>query len=202
MKLRLFIPIVSIAWLVTVAFAADPAPKQTATDDEIKARLAEHTKKMADAVAAETPKKNDNADIAAPVAKGSAAKTAGPAPAVGPEPPQVLPKFEVKVAPITELDRQLDKENRESAREKQNTKPTPLDDALNGPKISHALAIFGGQSDDYRAGMAKERVRMIEDEKDLIEEIAQAKTPGEKKELQETLDAIRDMRRDLEHSLR
>ena len=91
MKLRLFIPIVSIAWLVTVAFAADPAPKQTATDDEIKARLAEHTKKKADAVAAETPKKNDNADIAAPVAKGSAAKTAGPAPAVGPEPPLSVP---------------------------------------------------------------------------------------------------------------
>jgi hypothetical protein len=72
---------------------------------------------------------------------------------------------------------------------------------LNGSKVSSALAIFGGQSSDDRSTVAKERVAMMEEERDMIEAIAQATTKEEKAELQKTLESMREMRRELEKSL-
>jgi hypothetical protein len=103
---------------------------------------------------------------------------------------------------ITELDRQLEKQNKEIAREKKNTKPTPLDETLNGPKVSKALALFGGQSSDDRSSIAKERVAMMEEEREMIEAIDQATTKEEKEELQKTLDSMKAMRREFEQALR
>jgi len=136
----------------------------------------------------------------APDQKQQADATAGAAKTPA-EAATVLPKYEVKNDKITEADRQIAKQNELIAREKQNTKPTPLDDALNGQKISTALAIFGGQSSDDRATVAKERVSMMEDERDIIDAIAQASTKEEKKELEQTLADMREMRRELEHSM-
>jgi hypothetical protein len=201
------------------ASAADEAPKKQATKEEIQARLAEHARKKAfEAASASssssaTPAQKGNtpiAAIAAPVAPAGSTKApaadAKPATeaaqgAATPEAAKVLPKVEVKKGRITELDRQLDKQNEEIAREKKNTKPTPLDETLNGPKVSSALAIFGGQSSTDRSTIAKERVSMMEEERDMIEAIAQATTKEEKEELQKTLDSMRDMRRELEKSL-
>lgn len=185
----------------------EPAPKQ-ASKEEIQARLAEHAKRRAEtAQANEAAAKREEAkpvtpDLAAPVAPAREGKAAPAAAASKEENPTVLPKLEVQKPRITELDRQLAKQEREIAREKQRTKPTKLDEALNGPGVSKALAIFGGQSSDDRAAIAQERVAMMEDEKDLIEAIAQAQTKEEKEELQKTLEAIRAMRRDLEQALR
>jgi hypothetical protein len=123
------------------------------------------------------------------------------APAVAPEEAKVLPKVDVRKGRITELDRQLGKQNQEMAREKKNTKPTALDETLNGSKISTALAIFGGQSSDDRSSIAKERVAMMEEERDMIEAISQATTKEEKEELQKTLESMSEMRRELEKSL-
>ena len=205
------------------ASAADEAPKETpkkqATKEEIQARLAEHARKKAfEAASASssstaTPAQKGNTPVAAigaPVAPDGSAKApaadAKPATeaaqaAATPEAAKVLPKVEVKKGRITELDRQLDKQNEEIAREKKNTKPTPLDETLNGPKVSSALAIFGGQSSTDRSTVAKERVSMMEEERDMIEAIAQATTKEEKEELQKTLDSMREMRRELEKSL-
>jgi hypothetical protein len=72
---------------------------------------------------------------------------------------------------------------------------------LNGSKISTALAIFGGQSSDDRSSIAKERVAMMEEERDMIEAISQATSKEEKEELQKTLESMREMRRELEKSL-
>ena len=201
------------------ASAADEAPKKQATKEEIQARLAEHARKKAfEAASASssssaTPAQKGNtpvAAIAAPVAPAGSTKApaadakpgteAAPA-AATPEAAKVLPKVEVKKGLITELDRQLDKQNEEIAREKKNTKPTPLDETLNGPKVSSALAIFGGQSSTDRSTVAKERVSMMEEERDMIEAIAQATSKEEKEELQKTLDSMREMRRELEKSL-
>lgn len=114
----------------------------------------------------------------------------------------VLPQVEVKKRRITELDRQLAQQEREIEREKKNTKPTEVDKALNDSKIAKPLAILGGESTQFRQRVATERVNLMEDEKDLIEAIAQAKTKEQKAELQKQLDVLRMQRRELERSLR
>lgn len=191
----------------------NPDAKQQATKEEIQARLEEHARRkaMGSAVADNAARdekeaaKSKTGDPVAPAAVSAAAKAkedAAKNAAKPEEPPTVLPKLEVQKGRITELDRQLAKQNKEIAREKENTKPTKLDETLNGPGISKTLAIFGGQSSTDRANIAQERVAMMEDERDLMEAIAQAQTKEDKAELQKTLDAIRAMRRDLEETLR
>lgn len=199
-------------------FGADeqpPAPKKQATKEEIQARLAEHARKRAlgetaaAATAASTATTSKSPSPAATATGAPVATTTSPAPGSTPgaaaapaqEPAKVLPKVEVRKGRVTELDRQLEKQNQEIAREKKNTKPTALDDTLNGSKVSSALAIFGGQSSEDRSTIAKERVAMMEEERDMIEAIAQANTKEEKEELQKTLDSMREMRRELEKSL-
>ncbi|MCX6956568.1 MAG: hypothetical protein NTV51_30930 [Verrucomicrobia bacterium] len=124
--------------------------------------------------------------------KAAVAKTAGPA--------TVLPKVEVNRSKPTELGRQLYEQEKEIAREKQLTKSSELDKALNDPKLT--LPIFGGQSTDSRKSVAAERVSLMEAEKDLIEEIAHAKTKEEKATLQKELAELKKIRRELEHSIR
>lgn len=128
----------------------------------------------------------------------TAAATAKPA-----KPPATtLPKVEVRKNKITELDLQLQKQDQAIAREKKNAKPTQLDATLNDPKLSKKFSLFGGNSSDHRAEIADERVYLMEQEKDLMVEIAQARTPEEKKELQKQLDDLKAARRDLEDSMR
>lgn len=214
MNTRFATLVLAFVCLAAGGLAADKSEPKQASPEEIKARLAEHARKKAAeaeaARAAAAKKETDTAAVAAPVATGADAKPAAPADAKDPkaaadtkqEAPTVLPKVEVKKGKITELDRQLEKQNQEIAREKKNAKPTPLDDTLNGSKVSKVFALFGGQSSDDRANVAKERVAMMEEERDLIEAIAQAQTKEEKAELQKTLDDMRAMRRELEQSLR
>jgi hypothetical protein len=118
------------------------------------------------------------------------------------EPATVLPKMEVKKHRITELDQQLAKQDEAIAREKKNTKPSEMDKALNDEKIAKPLSIFGGESTQYRKQVANQRVALMEDEKDLLEAIAQAKTKEEKTQLQKQLDALRAERRELEKAMR
>jgi cell division protein FtsB len=77
-----------------------------------------------------------------------------------------------------------------------------LDKALNDSKIAKPLAMFGGESAQFRKQVSNQRVSLMEDEKDLIEAIAQAKTKEEKEELQKELDALRAERRELERAMR
>lgn len=121
----------------------------------------------------------------------------------GPEAPATaLPGMEVRNRRITELDIQLHAKDIEINREAHNMKSTELDKALNNPKLASALSLFGGKSNEYRESISTERVKMMQEERDLMEEISRAKTPEEKKELQEQLDEIKSMRRDLEHAIR
>ena len=118
------------------------------------------------------------------------------------EVPTILPQMEVKKSRITELDDKLNQQEREIIREKKNTVPTEVDNALNDSKIARAFSIFGGESNQYRANIASERVSMMEDEKDLIEAIAHANTKEEKKELKNQLAEMKKMRRELQKSLK
>lgn len=118
------------------------------------------------------------------------------------QPAAVLPKVEVTKPRITVLDVQLAEKQREIAREEKLAKPTELDKALNGSEVSKKLSILGGQSADYRAGNAAERVRILKEEADLLEAIAHTKDTKEKAELQKELDELRAYRRELEQTQR
>ena len=206
MNARSLFALCGLNLIVLTAPAADEAPKKQATKEEIQARLAEHARRKATGGAPTTevvPAAEPTAPPvlpSPPVVASTDGKMSPAAPAA--ESPSVLPKVEVRKGRITELDRQVSKKNQEIAREKKAIKPTPLDETLNGPKVSTALAIFGGQSSNDRSLIAQERVSMMEDERDLIEAIAQATTKEEKDQLQKTLDSMKEMRRELEKSLR
>jgi hypothetical protein len=208
----LSVVIVSLAG-AAFAFADDP-PAAPSAKDILKSRLAEESKNPtpkaaiappvtptanASANAAETDK---NPLLAKPVPTASASTDATKPKSAAAEPAAVLPKVEVKKGRITKLDQQLAQEDQEIAREKKNTKISDVDKALNDSKIAKPLAIFGGESSQFRQHVASERVSLMEDEKDLIEAIAHAKTKEEKAELQKQLDALRAERRELEKTLR
>jgi hypothetical protein len=125
---------------------------------------------------------------------------AGTTPAKPGDPATVLPQVEVNRTKPTELGRQLYEKDREIAREKPLTKSTELDKALNSPKVT--IPILGGQSTASRESVASERVSLLQEERDLLEEIAHAKTKAEKQELQKELEEIRKVRRELEHAIR
>lgn len=132
-----------------------------------------------------------------PPAKGesaSAPTTTSPKPTPAPE--ATLPTVEVNKKRITELDRELHEQERNIAREAKNTKPSEVDTALNS--AAKSPTIFGGYTTNVRAGLAQERIELMEFEKDLTEAIARAKTKEEKAALKKQLEDIRTMRRTLE----
>ena len=195
--------------MASEAPAAKPEGKET-----MKALMLEDAKKKASEAAtkpspAVTPKKETNPLAATSAAPGAAEPTAqkpanppATAATAASEPASVMPTVEVKKARITVLDVQLAQQQREIAREEKLTKPTELDKALNDSKVAKTLSILGGQSADYRAGVAQERVSLMKEESDLIEAIAHAKTKEERAELQKELEVLRSYRRDLEKSRR
>jgi hypothetical protein len=206
--------------LCSCALAEDqPAPAPTMSD-LLRARIAAEARKQAAnpppvpakapaPAATPTEKPSPVGTPSAPVAAPTAAvpkepehEAAADAAKAAKETPTVLPKVEVKRDKITVLDVQLAEQEKEIAREKKGTQQTELDKALNDSKVSKAMSIFGGESSEYRAGIAKERVSLMEEEKDLTEAIAHAKTKEEKASLQKQLDELRAYRRELEKSLR
>jgi hypothetical protein len=198
---------------LALRLAAADAPA-TALDDQkkleeaIRIRLADHAlhkaSKAAPAAAAATP---------TPPAPGTAALPIAPAPtpvATDVQAAQTtkdatatqLPRVEVSRSRITETAIALHEKDQEIAREKKSAKPTGLDETINDPEVAHSFAIFGGSSSEDRARLAQERISLLEAEKDLIEEISQARTKEEREELQKTLNDLKTMRRDLERAPR
>ncbi|HVS54255.1 MAG TPA: hypothetical protein VHD62_18000 [Opitutaceae bacterium] len=220
MRLRPLPLALAVAAFCSIGRAADepaPAPAPAPTmSDLLRAKIAAEAKKQnakpappaPAAPAASAPDKfSPLADSATPAPAATPAKDApksDPAAVAkaAQEKPTVLPKVEVKKDKITVLDHQLAEQQKEIDREKKNTQPTELDKALNNEKVSKALTIFGGNSNENRANIASERVSLMEAEGDLLEAIAHAKTKEEKAELQKQLDELRAYRRELEKSLR
>ncbi len=216
--LALALASVALSALAAEKPESESSEKKQASEAEIKARLAEHAarkKAAAEEVAKAGEKENRPSDTGAPVladqdkesaasAANAPAASAGEPAAAKPDadPATVLPEVRIRKDRITELDEQLAKQNKEIAREKQKTKPTALDETINSPKLSKAFALFGGQSSEDRSSIARERVAMMEEEKEIMEAISQAETKEEKEQLQKVLDAMRTMRRELEQSLR
>ena len=202
------------------AFAADTQPSSddasassSHVKDEIKALVAEDAKKAPVAPAAVPPTTAADASAttgtpATPAAPAKPAATAATKPVDGDTPyaadaavdengkPLVLPKVDVNRRRFSEIDKLLQKQDEEMAAEAKNTDSSELDDALNDDDVS--LSIFGGRSTQYRQRVAKERVRLMSFEKELLEAMTHTKDPAEKAELQKYIDEIKAMRRDLE----
>jgi hypothetical protein len=180
----------------------------------LRARAAEDAKKAPTAKpAASAPANRPPAASTTPAAPSAAAaalsdsgesavtRTEGEKPTT-----TVLPKMEVRKGKFSERDyklaQDLHKQDQEIEREKRNLKISETDAALNNSKVSAALSVFGGESAQYRKRVAAERLELLEAEKDIIEQIAIAQKPEEKQLLQKQLDELREMRRQLDKSLR
>jgi len=192
------LPIAALAASLTVSALAADSGEEAKKKEEIRALI------LADASS-----KPPVAPMAKPPAEGQdrPKDSTGPAAAAEPvaaraaeEPATMLPQVEVNKSRITEIDLAVQAQEQAIAREKVNTKPTKLDDTLNNSKVSKALAIFGGSSSDERSSIAQERVRIMEEEKELLESMRLARTKEEKAELQTELDALRAQRRELDQA--
>jgi hypothetical protein len=183
--------------------AEEPAPK-SAAKEALRARMAEGAR------TAPVPAKAVPAPGApvstAPTAPASSSPAPAPAASAAPEAPAVLPQVEVRKGKFSERDyrlaQELNQQEQAIERERRNLKSTETDRALNDAQVSRTLSIFGGNSAAFRQRVASERVELLEAEKDLIEQIAIAQQPEEKKALQRQLDELRAMRRQLDQSLR
>jgi hypothetical protein len=175
-------------------FAADnpdakPAPAQAdprqATPEEIKARLAEHTREKA-VTEAQT--------AAATPAEASAVKAEEDA-------VTMLPQIHVSSSRITELDIQIKKLDKQIAKAKKHVKPTELDESLNGEKTPKALAIFGGKTAAQRQSVAADRVTFLEAQRDILEAMKHVRTQKDLDQLTEQLNAMKTMSRELDSTL-
>lgn len=105
----------------------------------------------------------------------------------------MMPKMEITAKRSDELNRELQENERASAWEEDLTKPSELDQLLNG---SFHIPLFGGGSSaGSRAAQAQWRVGMLETERRLILAIAASKSDEEKKDLRKFLEELRSMRR-------
>ena len=190
---------------------ASAAEDQKKLEEAIRVRLADHALHKASRAAppaesatgpTATPAPGATAHPA-PAPTPTAAAPAGP-PAAAPkdEAATQLPRVEVNKSRITELAIALHEKDIEIAREKKAAKPTGLDESMNDPEVAHSLSIFGGASSEDRARLAQERISLLEAEKEIIEEIDQARTKEERDELKKMLNDLKTMRRDLERAPR
>jgi hypothetical protein len=132
----------------------------------------------------------------APAADPAAPSAPTPEKTAAAEPPSTLPTVEVNKSKVTELNRQLYEQDKKIAREAKATKSTELDTALNGDALN--VKLLGGESSKVRSGIAKERVELLQLERDLIETIGKTKNAKEKADLKKELEEIKKMRRELE----
>ena len=193
----------------------EPAePPRSSVREALRARAAEDAKKAPAAKpAASVPANRPPAASTTPAAPSSpAAAVSEPGESATTKPDgekasaTILPKVEVRKGKFSERDYQLaqdlHRQDQEIEREKRNLKISEADAALNNAKVSSTLSVFGGESAQYRKRVAAERLELLEAEKDIIEQIAIAQKPEEKQLLQKQLDQLREMRRQLDKSLR
>jgi hypothetical protein len=228
MKLRFLFPTLLAVTLLTRGFSAEepspqptptpvpPAPEQTNMKEALRAELAEDAKKTP-AKPTRPPAVKGNVTTAAPTKSapapfGSTAPSSLASPSPSPTPAlkdnaeqakdnsvTMMPKVVVQKQRITEVDRAVHAKDLEIEKEQEKTRATDTDKALNSSKISGGvMSIFGGRSAEVGEGLAAQRVSLLEIERDLVAEIALAKTKEEKADLQKQLDEIKAMRRDLE----
>ena len=190
--LRLLIATGCMTVSTTVLIANEEA--KAAQEERVKAQLAERAKAKAEDEAKRESTKEDAPD-STPLPD---TRTATPDKAEI----TTLPEIEVRQTRIYDIDIKIRKLNREIAREQKKVKPTDADAALNNPKASRILSVFGGKSAEQRSAMAAERVYLMEQERELLELMKLPMTAAKLTELEQQADALRSVRRNLDIELR
>lgn len=215
MKAALVLALPLAATVVLAQTPPEPTePPRSSVREALRARAAEDAKKAPAAKPAASAPANRqppaSTALATPPTASAATSESGEATTAKTDGEKstttVLPKMEVRKGKFSERDYQLaqdlQKQDQAIEREKRNLKVSETDAALNNAKVSSALSVFGGESASYRKRVAAERLELLEAEKDIIEQIAIAQKPEEKQLLQKQLDELREMRRQLDKSLR
>ncbi len=190
-------PALAIALLLVLGFAVAPFVRaDSRVKEEMRAKIAEDAQKQKDQPAppaASEPKTEEKTETADKPAEVDEEETVDEGEQSG---PVVLPRVELRSRKFTELDKVLQKYEKQIAEEKEELEPNDFDDALNDEKRS--FSILGGRSRQYRKQIAKERIYLLEFEKDLAEAKAKTTSKEEKEALQKYIDDIKKMRRELE----
>jgi len=134
------------------------------------------------------------AEEKAPVAPPAAKEVKPAAPAEVLE----LPKIQVTAQRIKSIDKEIKRLDKMIAREKAKVKSSELDRTLNNEKLTHAAAIFGGNSSDHLSAVAATRVALLENERDVMEAMKRPTTLDELAMMEKEIDQLRETRRNLD----
>jgi len=132
---RLLLPVVISCAILPAGLNAEPDAQPT-QEERVRARLAERAKEKAE----------KNRPDAEP--RDEAKPDAEPPQAAEPVDADVtaLPEMEIRQTRIHDLDLKIRQLNRDIRREQRKVKPTDADAALNNPKASRIMSVFGGKS--------------------------------------------------------
>ena len=125
---------------------------------------------------------------------------AQPADAVTPPPAEILtlPKVQVTARRVRELERAIKRLDKAIARERKKVRAGELDRVLNNPKLTEAAAIFGGNSTAHLQAVAASRVRLMETERSLLNDMKQPRDLEELALIEKELEKVRAMQRELD----
>ncbi len=135
------------------------------------------------------------AEEKAPSAPPPATKDAKP---VAPAEVLELPKIQVTGQRIKAIDKDIKRLDKMIAREKAKVKSSELDKTLNNASLSHAAAIFGGNSADHLSAVAATRVALLENERDVLEAMKRPTTLDELAMMEKEIEQLRETRRNLD----
>ena len=109
-----------------------------------------------------------------------------------------LPKIQVTAQRIKSIDKDIKRLDKMIAREKAKVKSSELDKTLNNASLSHAAAIFGGNSADHLSAVAATRVALLENERDVLEAMKRPTTLDELAMMEKEIEQLRETRRNLD----
>lgn len=142
-----------------------------------------------------------SASLGPVLAFAAEASPAEPAKAPVPAGPVIdLPTVQVQEKRIRMIDVELKKLDKQIAREKKHLKTTNLDKSINSEKLSHAAALFGGNSASHMEAVAATRVALLEQERVLLERLKFPRTEEDQALIEKELENLRTTRRNLDNA--
>jgi len=109
-----------------------------------------------------------------------------------------LPKIQVTAQRIKSIDKEIKRLDKMINREKAKVKSSELDRTLNSEKLSHAAALFGGNSAEHLSAVAATRVALLENERAVMEAMKRPTTLDELAMMEKEIDQLRETRRNLD----
>ena len=109
-----------------------------------------------------------------------------------------LPAVQVTRSRIRQIDVTIKRIDKLIGRERKHLKSTDTDRAMNNDKVAGAAALFGGYSTGQREAVAAERVRLLESERELLEQMKAPMTREDFIVVEKQIELLRTARRELD----